>query len=122
MEPSSFPSWIPEPEGQLALDIFREGSSLIIRSPIAGVAIEDLDIAVHGDLLTIRGTRKLVDEPSPEHWFSRECYWGSFSRSVVLPCDVFAEQADASMKNGVLTIRIPLRHDEHRISIHSISE
>ncbi len=122
MDNLSLESWMREPEGELALDIFRDGNHLVIRSPLAGVAIEDLDIAVHGDLLTIRGTRKLIDETRPEDWYTQECYWGSFSRSVVLPCDVFAEQAEASMRNGVLTVRIPMRHDVHRISIHPIHD
>ena len=104
-------------EGQLSIDMFREENALIIRSPMAGVALEDIDIAIHGDLLTIRGQRASQADTHQDEWFCRECYWGSFSRSIILPLDVQAEQAEASMKNGILDIRLPLRHAGHRITV-----
>lgn len=115
---SSSSSWFPsQDEGQLSVDIFREGETLVIHSPVAGVAIEDIDIAIHGDLLTIRGTRTQRHTTNEDDWFCRECYWGAFSRSIVLPLDVQADHAEATMKNGVLEIRIPLRHIGHRIQV-----
>lgn len=108
---------LPEAEGQLALDVFRRGSNLVIRSTMAGVKPEDVDVAVNGDLLTIRGSRAQTEEVNEDDWFHRECYWGTFSRSVVLPVDVYAEQAEASVRDGILEIRIPLRGMEKQIRV-----
>jgi len=108
---------LPEAEGQLALDVFRRGTELVIRSTMAGVKPDDVDVAVNGDLLTIRGTRQQQDEVNEDDWFHRECYWGTFSRSLVLPVDVYAEQADASLRDGILEIRIPLRGFEKQIKV-----
>ncbi|MEI7512704.1 MAG: Hsp20/alpha crystallin family protein [Candidatus Uhrbacteria bacterium] len=108
---------LPEAEGQLALDVFRRGSHLIVRSTMAGVQPDDVDVAVNGDLLTIRGTRTQHEEINQDDWFHQECYWGTFSRSVVLPVDVYAEQAEASLRDGILEIRIPLRGMEKQIRV-----
>jgi HSP20 family protein len=108
---------MPAGEGQLAVDVFRRDGQLVIRSTMAGVKPEDVDVAVNGDLLTIRGTRQHTEEVTEDDWFHRECYWGSFSRSVVLPVDVYAEQADASLRDGILEIRIPIRGMERQIKV-----
>lgn len=106
-------------DGQLAVDVFRHGSELIVRSTVAGVSPDDLDIAINGDLLTIRGSRMSNRDIMEDDWFHRECYWGAFSRSIILPLDVEADKAEASIKHGVLEIRIPLRGEGRRISITS---
>lgn len=107
----------PSDEGQLSVDVFRDKGNLVIRSTVAGVKPEDLDISVHGDLLTIRGTRKHDREISEEEWFYRENYWGSFSRSIVLPYEVAADSAKASLKNGVLEIRIPVQESGKKVQV-----
>ncbi|MBP9864695.1 Hsp20/alpha crystallin family protein [Patescibacteria group bacterium] len=104
-------------EGQLSIDVFREADQLVIRSTLAGVKPEDLEIHVHGDLLTIRGRRESSQTVSEDRWFYRECYWGAFSRSIVLPYEVASDLAEASLKNGVLEIRIPIREHGKRLSI-----
>lgn len=104
-------------EGQLALDVFRRGDALIIRSTMAGVKPEDVDVAVNGDLLTIRGNREREEVTNDDDWFHRECYWGSFSRSLILPIDVYAEKADAALNNGILEVRIPIRGPERHIPV-----
>jgi len=104
----------PEPEGQLAIDIYQTESELVIQSAIAGVKPEDLDVAIEKDLLTIRGRRK---KPSDEEgdYFSQECYWGSFSREIILPVEVDPGRVEASLTEGVLTIRIPkIERDKKR--------
>ncbi|MEK7116215.1 MAG: Hsp20/alpha crystallin family protein [Patescibacteria group bacterium] len=104
-------------EGQLSLDAFRDGDALVIRSTVAGVKPEDLDISIHGDLLTIRGARSHDTEIPEDNWYYRECYWGAFSRSVVLPFDVASDLAQASLKNGVLEIRIPIREHGKKLTV-----
>jgi len=58
-------------------------------------------------MVTIRGKREKDEEIKAEDYYYQECYWGPFSRSVILPVDVEAENAEASLKNGILTIRLP---------------
>ena len=93
-------------EGQLAVDIYETSKALVVKVPIAGVNPEDIDISVNDGMLTIRGKRHgaKVDDAA---YLIRECYWGSFSRSVILPVDVRAENIEAAMVNGVLTITLP---------------
>lgn len=122
-ERSSFPDWsAPLEEGQLSVDVFRDGNDLIIRSTVAGTKPEDIDISVHGDLLTIRGKRDTDRTVKDDDWYYRECYWGAFSRSIVLPYDVRAEKAEASLKNGVLEVRIPIQESDERNIKVSVKE
>lgn len=107
-----------ENEGQLSVDVFREGNALVVRSTVAGAKPEDLDIAVNGDLLTIRGSREDHRQINEDDWFHQECHWGTFSRSLILPIDVDAEQADATLREGVLEIRIPIRGSERHIPVN----
>lgn len=94
-------------EGQLTIDVYQTDNDIVIKSTIAGVKPEDLDVSINNDMVTIRGERK-NEEPVPEeNYYYQECYWGTFSRSVILPVDVISEKSEASMKNGILTIRLP---------------
>lgn len=114
-ERPQLPDWsTPLEEGQMSLDVFRDKKDLVVRSTVAGTNPEDIDISVHGDLLTIRGKRDTGREVKDDDWYYRECYWGAFSRSVVLPYEVFAEKAEASLKNGVLEVRIPIQEAAER--------
>lgn len=94
-------------DGQLAIDVYQDDNSIFIKSIIGGVRPEDLDLSVTSDMVTIKGTRQSNEEVKEDSYFYQECFWGSFSRSVILPCDIKADQVEASMKNGVLTIRLP---------------
>jgi HSP20 family protein len=94
-------------EGQLTIDVYQTETDIVIKSTIAGVKPEDLDVAINNDMVTIRGERKNEEMVGSENYYYQECYWGSFSRSVVLPVNILAEKAEASLKNGILTIRLP---------------
>lgn len=94
-------------EGQLSIDVFQTPTELVIQSTVAGVTLDDLELLVHGDMLIIRGKRLPPQSVRPEHYLYRECYWGPFARTVVLPRDVDSSKINASLKNGVLTIRLP---------------
>lgn len=104
-------------EGQLSLDVFRDGEALVIRSTVAGTLPKDIDVSIHGDLLTIRGKRESSTEVDEDRWFYRECYWGGFSRSIVLPFEVASDLATASLKNGILEIRIPIREHGKKLAV-----
>lgn len=109
--------WMTSEDAQLSVDVFRDGDMLVIRSFVAGVNPDDIDISIHGDLLTIRGKRVYEGERTSEDWFYQECYWGSFSRSIVLPYHVAADATEAQIKNGILEIRIPIRADGKQVNV-----
>lgn len=94
-------------EGQLTIDVYQTDDSIVIKSTIAGVKPEDLDVSINNDMVTIKGERKTEEKVGAENYYYQECYWGSFSRSVVLPVDIISEKAEAALKNGILTIRLP---------------
>ncbi|PIU07742.1 MAG: hypothetical protein COZ85_01370 [Candidatus Moranbacteria bacterium CG_4_8_14_3_um_filter_34_16] len=94
-------------EGQLTIDVYQTENDIIVKSTIAGVKPEDLDVSISNDMLTIHGERRQEEEISEKNYYYQECYWGGFSRSVILPVDVLADKIEASMKNGILTIKMP---------------
>jgi len=94
-------------EGQLTVDVYQTPEFIVVKSTIAGVKPDDLDVSITNDMVTIRGTRRHDEEVTEDDYFYRECYWGSFSRSIILPVDIVSEKVDASLKDGILTIRIP---------------
>lgn len=96
-----------EEDGQLAIDVYQDDDYVVIKSIVGGVRPEDLDLSVTSDMVTIKGSRERADEVSEDNYYYQECFWGSFSRSVILPCDIKTDQVEASMKNGILTIKMP---------------
>lgn len=94
-------------EGQLAVDVYQTAGEIIIKSTIAGVRPEDLNVSINNDMLTIKGTRYQEEKVPGENYFLKECYWGSFSRTIILPVDVKQEKIEAIIKDGVLTVRLP---------------
>lgn len=94
-------------DGQLTIDVYQTPEEMVIKSTIAGVRSEDLDITIATDMVTIQGNRKKDDSISPEDYYYQELYWGPFSRSVILPQEVDTEGARAALKDGILTIRLP---------------
>lgn len=99
--------WMSEYEGQLTIDMYQTKDNVVIKSTIAGVKSEDIDVTIANDMVTIRGERKRDFEASSEDYFYQECYWGSFSRSVVLPVDVDIENVSADLRDGILTVVLP---------------
>lgn len=97
----------PQEEGQLTIDVYQTENDIVIRSTIAGVKPEDIDIDITPDMVTIKGKRVNEEVVSDENYFYQECYWGAFSRSIILPQDISPDKAEATMKNGVLTVRLP---------------
>lgn len=94
-------------EGELALDIFQTPEQIVVVAPIAGVNMEDITLTVTGEVLTIKGKRAFEFETAAQDYYTQECYWGAFSRSIILPESVDAHSITASYKNGILTVRIP---------------
>ena len=100
-----------ESEGQLAIDVYQTDSHIIIESPIAGVTDPNsLDIAITNESVTIKGKREREQTVKDEDYFYQECYWGRFARSIILPQEIDPEKAEATIKNGILTIKLPKLH------------
>ncbi len=108
-EPEDSSQWMEEEavEGQLTVDVYQTPDEIVIRSIVAGVRPDDLDISISRDMVTIRGAREEHKEVSDENYFHKELYWGAFSRTVLLPAEVEVEDASAQEKHGLLTIRLP---------------
>lgn len=100
-------TWSPDEEGQLAIDVYQTENDIVIKSTIAGVKSENIDVTITSDMITIKGIRQKDESVSQENYYYQELYWGPFSRSIILPIDIDSDKARASMKNGILTIRLP---------------
>lgn len=99
--------WLSEYEGELNIDMYQTKDNVIIKSTIAGVKDDNLDITIANDMLTIRGERKREEKIPQEDYFYQECYWGGFSRSVILPVDIDTEHVEADLRDGILTVILP---------------
>lgn len=108
-------------EGQLAVDVFQTEDDLVIQSTIAGVKVDDLDIAIEGDKVMIRGKREKPTRDEKINYFYQECYWGPFSREIILPVEIDPSRATALFKEGVLIIRMPkiAREKKRKISVRT---
>jgi HSP20 family molecular chaperone IbpA len=94
-------------DGELAVDVYQTPTHIIIKAMIAGVRPEDLDVSITRDMVTLRGKRERHTEGTAGDFFFQELYWGSFSRTIILPQEVEIEEAEATEKHGLLTIRLP---------------
>jgi len=110
-------------EGKLSVDVARDKKNLFIISTMSGAEAEKIEVFVHGDLLTIRGFRKnpLSFEKDVE-FFYNECFWGIFSRTVVLPVEVKGDLASAKYQNGILKVKIPIKNVNKKIKIEVIDD
>lgn len=102
----------PEPaeeplDGELSVDVYQTPTHIVVKAMIAGVRPEDLDVTITRDMVTIRGKRERHTEGNAGDFFFQELYWGSFSRTIVLPQEIEVEEAEAVEKHGLLVIRLP---------------
>lgn len=104
-------------EGQLSIDVYQTPNEIVVKSTIAGVKPEDIDISINNDMLTIRGRREMRETIKDSDYLYRECYWGLFSRSIILPVEIEPEKIEAVLENGVLTVTLPKARSAKLISI-----
>lgn len=102
-----------ETEGQLAIDMYQTPSDIIIKTMIAGVKQEDLDVSITRDMVVIKGRRDESNDTAGNDYFHKELYWGSFSRTIILPQEIDVDESEATNKNGLLVIKMP-KIDKHR--------
>lgn len=94
-------------EAQLTVDVHQTGSEIIVKTMIAGVKPEDLDVSITRDSVTIHGERSEDRTVSDHDYLHRELYWGSFSRTIMLPEEIDVDESEAIEKHGLLILRLP---------------
>lgn len=97
-------------EGHLLIDVYHTAEHIVIESVIAGVESDDLDISITPESVVIKGTRNRKEKVHKDEFLHQECFWGKFSRSVILPQEIDPDNAQASLKDGVLKIVLPKAH------------
>lgn len=105
-------------DGQLSVDVFNTEDAIVIKSMTAGVRPGDLDIDISRDMVTIHGTREETTEVSDDSYYHKELYWGSFSRNILLPEEIDVDAAEATEKNGLLTLTLPKLDKSKRTKLH----
>lgn len=100
-------------EGELPVDMYQTDDAIVIRALVAGVSPNDLDISITRDMVTLRGVREEFQEAHDDNYYHRELFWGSFSRTLLLPEEVAIDEAEAQEKHGMLEIKLP-KLDKHR--------
>ncbi|MCF7834317.1 MAG: Hsp20/alpha crystallin family protein [Candidatus Pacebacteria bacterium] len=100
--------WIEEEseDAELAVDVYQTNTDIVIQTMVAGVRPEDLELSIGRDLISIKGKREESKAIDDDNYFTRELYWGSFSRTISLPQEVEPEEAEATEKHGLLTIKL----------------
>jgi len=109
IETSTRDSWVdmtPE-EGELSVDVFQNQNEIILKTMVAGVKPEDLDVSISRDMVTIKGKRENERTIADDDYFHKELYWGTFSRTIVLPQEIDVDAAEAVERHGLLIIKLP---------------
>lgn len=121
VSPASAKHFSAAPEGQLAVDVLESSQEIIVLAAVAGTQVEDLELHLVNDVLTIRGEREF---PLPEvvEPYYQECFWGKFSRTIVLPVAIKAELAQAEFRHGILVVRLPKAKPIEQIPILLVEE
>ena len=97
---------LPE-EGELSVDVYQNQNEIIIKAMVAGVRPEDLDCSISRDMVTLKGKRESERTIADDDYFHKELYWGTFSRTIVLPQEIDVDVAEAVEKHGLLIIKLP---------------
>jgi HSP20 family protein len=94
-------------EGQLTVDVYQDGDYIVVQSTVAGVKPEEVEVSITPESVSVRGKRERTKEVAEKDYFYQECFWGSFSRSIILPYEVDPDKSSATIKEGVLTVKMP---------------
>jgi HSP20 family protein len=112
-------NWIEEEEedAELTVDVYQTPTDIIVQTMVAGVRPEDLELTIARDMITIKGKREESRTVDEENYFTKELYWGTFSRTVLLPQEIDPEEAEATEKHGLLTIKLPKIDKEKKTQV-----
>jgi len=111
-EETNFPE-----EAQLSVDIFQDENNIYVVTPIAAARLDTLEVSLDKDILTIRGERNHEYVSEQRNYLYQECYWGKFSRSIILPLPVRTDAVEADFKDGVLKVKLPKAMEMKKIEI-----
>ncbi len=109
-------SWLSK-QGELTVDVYQTEEDIVIQTAIAGIKKEDIEIITEKDMVVIKGVRERPTEGEVKEFFIEECFWGPFSREIVLPEETDPSRIKATMKQGVLTVKVPRIEREKRRKI-----
>lgn len=104
-------AWVPP------VDVYEHNGELVVKAELPDMKREDIDVTVENSTLTLRGERRMEEEIKQENYHRIERAYGSFSRAFTLPSTVDPSKISAEYKNGVLTVRLPLREEARPRSI-----
>lgn len=107
--------------GQLAVDVYQTKEDVVVVAPVPGVAKNDVEISLVENTLTIKGSRSHTETIKRDDFFAQELHWGEFSRSIVLPAQVKEEGAEAELKDGMLSVKVP-KAEQDKIKKISIKD
>src|SRR3989344_4599777 len=112
-------NWIEEEseEAELAVDVYQTPTEIVVQTMVAGVKPEDLELSIARDMVTIQGKREESRIVNEDNYFSKELYWGKFSRVISLPQEVEPEESEATEKHGLLTIRLQKVHKDKKNNV-----
>jgi len=90
-----------------AIDMYQTDDEIVVKASLPGVKADEVQINITGEILTIKGETRQVEEKKEKAWHMREQRWGTFERAVALPTEVVSDKAKAEFENGILTITLP---------------
>jgi len=97
---------LSERGAELSIDLYETDDSIVLQSTIAGIKAKDLDISIEENMLIIKGIRKKPEEDPLKKYLYQECYWGPFSKKIILPEEIDPAKIDAIVQDGILTVRV----------------
>jgi HSP20 family protein len=119
IDPELENDWMEEDnnEGQLTVDVYQNPNEIIIKALVAGVRPENLDVSITRDMVTIKGKREEAKQITEDNYFYKELYWGSFSRTILLPQEIEVDESTAGEKHGLLTLTMPKVNKEKQTKL-----
>ncbi len=100
-------TWWEEMTTTFPIDMYQTENEIVVKASLPGVKPEDVEVTVHGDMLTIKGEMKADEEVKKENYLYQESRYGSFYREIHLPTPVSMDKADAKFDHGMLMITLP---------------
>jgi HSP20 family protein len=101
LEWPAFGEWMPK------LDVAEGKDAFLVKAEIPGIDPKEIGLTLEGDILTIKGEKKIEKEEKYDHYHRMETGYGVFARAIPLPAPVEAGHVTATFKNGVLTVKLP---------------
>lgn len=94
-------------EGQLPVDVYQTPNEIVVRTFVAGVRPDEVNLSISRDMVVIEGSRAERETIVDNDYFNRELFWGTFSRTIMLPEEIDVDNASATAKDGLLTLILP---------------